>query len=243
MHAGPLGVLLDVTASALVEICREGKFGFCELTRWDDRLQAQLSAAYVEFCEHCSNTCQHHTIRRFTRCGFSMYNTGSWPAYKGKAHNTLVMTRWLGCKCSEFKDGSDYSRTRYFVLFAWTQWFDVCLGADPDFLEHGELVRLSKATKLMIRCHRKLANLNVATCTASWEIKPKLHVMFHILKDAESGRRNPKAWWSFKEEEMMGRLATIACATHACTLARRTLERWCLQFFSAMSDDSEPIRL
>ena len=148
MHAGPLGPLLDITASDLMEHCFDGTFGFTDVVVWKDRVQAQLNTAHAEFSTWAKASGQQHTIKRFTRCGFSMYTLGSWPCYKGKAHNTLVLARWLESKTKEIKDVSEYCALRWHVLWAWVEWFDVRLTADPDFLEPGELGRLGRATVL-----------------------------------------------------------------------------------------------
>ena len=59
------------------------------------------------------------------------------------------------------------------------------------------------------------------------------HMFYHLMQDVSETRRNPRAWWSFKDEECMGRLARIACCVHAVTVANRTLQRWCVQFYNS----------
>ena len=234
MHAGPLGSMPDAAATALIELCEEGDFGFLEVTPWRDRLTSQLIVAWHEFSTWCSENSQQHTLRRFTCARFSMNTLRSWPMFKGKASNCLILTRWLESRCFAKKNDSEWARLRWLVIWAWTDWFDICLEADPDYLKPEELLRLDRATRILLTCSKTLASRSCALGQSRWKIRAKLHVMFHLNLDAQANRRNPRSWWSFKEEETMGKLSRIAAATHAVTLATRTLERWCVQFFGYM---------
>ena len=66
------------------------------------------------------------------------------------------------------------------------------------------------------------------------------HTMFEINRDAQSSHRNPLTFWSFKEEECMGKLGVIGAAVHATNVATRSLERWCAQLFNVMGTESQP---
>jgi hypothetical protein len=234
MHAGPLGVLLDVAAYNLIDLCFAGIFGdFGEVTTWADRLQFQLNAAFVVFSAWTKREVQQHTIRKFGRRGFSMENLTSWPEFKGKAHNTLVLIRWLERAMFEVKDHLHLGVLKSQVLWGWVEWFSVCLAADPDFLEPDEIARLAVATNLCILGHKRLASDCEAAGVWRWKARPKIHIFYHVLQDVSETRRNPRAWWSFKDEECMGRLARIACCVHAVTVANRTLQRWCVQFYNS----------
>ena len=237
MHAGPLGCLMDIVASALVSMCFADIFGdFPTATIWQEKLQLQLNDAFAEFSAWADSSGQDHTIRRFGRAAFSMKTLSSWPMWKGKAHNCLVFTRWLENKLFQVKDSLALGTLQWHLLWGWTEWFCVCMEGDPDFLEPAEILRLDKATRLMILGHKRLANACEAASVWRYKTRPKIHIFYHLLVDVKETRRNPRAWWSFKEEEFMGRVAKIASEVHAVTLSNRTLERWCVQFFSSMTD-------
>ena len=161
--------------------------------------------------------------------------TKSSPAFKVKAHNCLVLARWLESRCSHSAESSEYSKLRWQTLWAWVEWFEVCsTAADPDFLSPGELKRLDTTITIMLHGSKVLGRINATNSVARWKLRPKLHHFLHINKDAQTSGRNPRAWWTFKDEEFMGKLARIACAVHAVSLCNRSLERWCIQFFAFM---------
>ena len=161
---------------------------------------------------------------------------GSSPAFKSKARNCLVVTRWLEVATHGLKDTSPYARLRWQVVWGWVGWFEIVGHApDPDSLITAELQRLRECTNVVLQGSKTLAAINSAASRPRWKMRPKIHALSHLTRDALSSGRNPRAWWSFQEEELMGKLAKIACAVHATTMTCRSLERWCLQFFSSHS--------
>ena len=146
----------------------------------------------------------------------------------------LVVCRWLETLCAEHKDAAPYCRLRWQVIWARVDFFAVCFKADPDLLTPAELKRLDDATTFLVHGNKVLQSVNSGAGKARWKMRPKIHTMQHINDDAQSSHRNPLAWMSFKEEEVMGKLAKIACAVHAVTMCKRSLERWCVQFVSFM---------
>ena len=63
-------------------------------------------------------------------------------------------------------------------------------------------------------------------CLPRYKLWQKAHVMLHITAQAVAGRRNPRSWWSFKEEETMGRLSKIAVGTHAVSVCNLVVVRY-----------------
>ena len=182
---------------------------------------------------------QAHTIKRFSRLGLSMKVLRSFPYFKAKAHNGLVLCRWLEFKCYSLKDSSPYALLRWQTIWGWTEFYEICLKSDPDFLCETEFGRLTAATDMMLHGCKILARLNADASRARWKMRPKLHTMGHISQDANSSGRNPRSWWSFKDEENMGKLSRIASAVHAQKVCSRALERWCVQFFNFMESPSQ----
>ena len=238
MHIGPLGALPPAIGSALVELCEEGRFGCGDLSPWDFRITAQLSEANRHFQAWAKRTKQQHTVKSFTRCGVSMYTANtSFPSFKGKAHNALVVARWLEHVCAEVAHVSEYATLRARVIWGWTEMYEVSGNTeDNDFMSAAELARLDTATKLILHGTSALGRANFDAHKARWKTLPKLHQVWHLNAEAQASHRPPRAFWSFKDEEMMGCLSRIACAVHACSISSRSLQRWLMQFFSAMSE-------
>ena len=240
LHVGPLGCMPDHIGSALVEICDAGAFGFMDIGNWEQRLDMQMKAAHAEFVTWAKSFKEDHRVRSFTRAKFSMFvKSTSWPAYKGKGHNCLVICRWLSARCAQFADEhpSSYAHLRSAVLWGWVEFFHLAgHPSDPNWYDAEELLRLDVATGLILQGSKVLANLNYEASKPRWKARPKLHQLWHINQNAQLSHRPVRAFWTWKEEEGMGKLSRIACAVHATRVSDRSLQRWILQFFNAIND-------
>ena len=234
LHAGPLGALPDHAGSALIEMCDQGIFGFEDLGDWQIRLSAQLQTAFSDFCQWSSDFRYSHKIQGFTRHKFSMLKKSSWPMYKGKGGNCVVLCRWLEAKCTEVwrSHPTRYNKLRSVVMWAWVEFWHICgHSADPDWYSAEELRRLQLATDLILHGCKVLGEINFGSA-ARWKCRPKLHHIWHINDFAQQSHRPVYAFWTFKEEDGMGKLSRIACAVHAARISCRALQRWCVQFFA-----------
>ena len=165
-----------------------------------------------------------------------MYNLGSPPEFRGKAHNCLVLCRFLSCKSAESQHTSHYAFVRHVVLWAWCELFDVhSHSVNPNWMSDAEIARSTVACRAILHGSNYLCQTNQAAGKSFWKIRPKMHRIFHVMIDTETSRRPMKAWWSFKCEDNMGRLSRIGISTHAATIADRSLQRWQIQFFSWVS--------
>ena len=239
MHVGPLGVLPDAVGSSLLELCDMGAWGFVGQTPWQDRLTSQLAGAFQEFHSWSRVEHEEHTLKSFSCKRFDMHTLqSSWPRFKGKAHDCLVLARWQEQKCARFRSHSSYAELRHSVLWAWVEWFEVALkSTNPDFLSTSELKRLDIATRLLILGSNSLAVANFDRSLPRWKLRPKLHCMLHLNDDCQRSKRSPRAFWSFKEEESMGKLSLLSGKTHSLSMHARSLDRWCVQFFTASTND------
>ena len=62
--------------------------------------------------------------------------------------------------------------------------------------------------------------------TKAWKVSPKHHLFWHILDAVEKTRINPKSYWVYADEDLVGQLITIAESTHPHTLAQVSLAKW-----------------
>ena len=63
-------------------------------------------------------------------------------------------------------------------------------------------------------------------------LKPKLHLWNHLLRDAIKYKENPTWSWCFSDEDMIGRVKTMAQHCHPWTMTFRVLKRWSQGFFA-----------
>lgn len=204
-----------------------------QLSPWDFRLGSQLACAFQEFQEWCRLHGEEHTIKRFSCRNMSMYTKSSFPEFRNKAHNTLVLTRWLEQKTNEFSSLSEYNSVVHLVFWSWVEFFQIHgHSTDANWLSGDELARSAEVCEAILAGSNYLCQVNSSVPAARWKLRPKFHRFFHLHVECQQSQRPCRAFWSFKCEEGMGKLSKIGCATHALTLSERSLQRWLIQFFS-----------
>ena len=109
---------------------------------------------------------------------------------------------------------------------------------DPDWYSDDELKRLGVATKVILHGAVVTVHANDSIGANRWKTRPKLHQVYHLNKNAQRSRRPIRASSPRKEEEGMGKLSNISCGVHGANVARRALQRWCVQFFEFHDPDN-----
>ena len=72
--------------------------------------------------------------------------------------------------------------------------------------------------------HKELSDIRL------YSLVPKLHMLDHCERYSQKWRLNPASWWTFKDEEAMGKIMKIVFRVNGRTLEKRSLERWLVQF-------------
>ena len=157
--------------------------------------------------------------------------------YNGKAHHAVVLSRWLSLKCAAFAQDhpSPYTRLRASVMWGWVEFLHLAgHPVDPDWYCAEELRRLDLSCKLILHGCKVLTTLNFLVGKPRWKGRPKLHQLWHVNDNAQLSHRPIRAFWTWKDEEGMGKLSRIACAVHGARISDRALQRWVIHFFNAI---------
>ena len=142
-------------------------------------------------------------------------------------------------KSKEQEAVNEHCKIRAMLFWGWTEFFRISIHPedDPDFLNASELALMDKAVNAILLCSNFLCHEAVQAKQLKWKFRPKLHQMWHANRDSQLSHRSPSSFWTWKDEEMMGKLSRIACAVHANSMARRALQRWAVQFFNQTEGD------
>ena len=82
-------------ANCLLEIVAQGLFGI-DLGDFHTRTNRSLRRAWLSFKTWAKNAKHKHSQRTFTCAQLSVGGGANhWPEFKGKAHNSAVVVRWL----------------------------------------------------------------------------------------------------------------------------------------------------
>ena len=233
MHSDHQGVSSWTSANCLLELCLEGVFG-THAGDWQTRTNRSLRRAWLSFKTWAKDCKRGHSQRTFT-CAMLSVGSGEhyFPAFKGKAHNTSVVMRWVHHVVTEqlarLETPNRHQRVRATMLWSHIAIFDIMEVGDI-WLDDAQAKRLLYHGETMLMAYSTLSREAHLRGKARWGLKPKHHHLFEGLHWAKLSRRNPRATWLYKHEDMVGRAARTAAQTHPSTTSIITLERWLLRW-------------
>eukprot|EP00969_Alexandrium_andersonii_P175094 7743887-Alexandrium_andersonii.AAC.2 len=85
-----------------------------------------------------------------------------------------------------------------------------------------------KAGRLFLSSYQWLAHEAVSEGKHLWRLRPKFHIIDHMLERMRVDRQNVRLQACFMEEDYAGKIARLARKCHRLTVLPRTFERYLL---------------
>ena len=79
--------------------------------------------------------------------------------------------------------------------------------------------------------NQRLATLAFTIPIRLWKMMPKLHLFTHMCEDQIPVFGNPRFWWTYADEDLVGRLITVAEGCHPRTLVVSIIFKWLITMF------------
>ena len=97
------------------------------------------------------------------------------------------------------------------------------------FLEQQAVDRLGFIVNIFCNLYTDLSRHYFDKDEKYFKATPKLHLFLHLAEDqVKSFQINPKQFWCYADEDLVGQLVEIASATHPSSLAELGLIKWLL---------------
>ena len=154
------------------------------------------------------------------------------PDLKAKAHNAMVVCKWLAHVTKD--DNTELGRHRAAVLWG-LSYMHTVFSTAPFRLSDEQTVAVVRAGRVVLASWRVLLTDAEAKGLARWHMVPKVHLFQHLLVSIEVTKRNPASHWVFADEHNIGMVKKMARGSmHASTLSQSALDALHLFFtFSA----------
>ena len=229
MHSFHLGFVGFAISSELMVLCSRGHFGHFDGERLL-RLKQALTVAFGRFRRHCRAHQIEHSQQPFKPGVIGCSEAGTFPDWHGKAANAKAVCYWLTVEMGEAAPPAERA------LF----------GALTDVLRvlhRRPRVRLGRVERrdfyasgsAALRIYAVLNADAVSNAEALWPLRPKLHMVQHMLLEVRRTGNIPE--WSFADEDFNGRV--IRCEWTkgwSSTLPRRICIKWALAKFRQTRD-------
>jgi hypothetical protein len=241
MHSGDLGVFQDATGSLF--------WLFCYNQQWNRNRMVGLASLHKLIAEHYKAHSEKNHSRVFpTMAQIKSKKTPKYPYLKAKAAETrhlaefcMVLARLMrfggpGIAPLKFRLSHPMAGKEEQILQSLTLCFDNMAFYHRSCAAEPFVAVDCKTT--MYRFLQGFASLHTiwrvgrpeAECAAApWHLRPKAHVLQHLVEDQLRLWGSPSRSWCYRDEDFVGAVKRIAARSmHPSTLEARLTEKLCL---------------
>ena len=213
-------------------------FGGANITEKIKRCQADLKRWYA------SNPSVRYRIRgKLTQ--ERVRADGDWPKLKAKAAAVRHLTAYaldLALRFSQLDSLDDFVRVHDELSIGVAQLlveFYTLIANESMQLPPAALARLPELGNQFGALYGRLSQMCFDIDVRRWKLSPKLHMFMHLClyQCAEWG--NPRFWWVYGDEDLVGIMIRIAKTVHPTTLAASVLCKWLWAVFDQPLLDPE----
>ena len=160
--------------------------------------------------------------------------TGAWPKLKAKAAATRHMAKFalhLVQQFGQLESLDDFVKAHDQLALGVAQtlveFYDILM-SQSQFMAAGVRDSLPEKGNLLAQMYAKLSKLCFDADQRLWKLSPKLHRWLHLTEDQAVEFGNPRFWWTYGDEDLIGQLIEMADDLHPATLPGVLLTKWLL---------------
>ncbi len=214
MHCVDLGVALHVIGNVFFEIVSSKKLGRTQADSVKE-LWRDLQAWYKKM----------HVPSRLSALKFEDFKqSGKPPKFRGKAANTRHLVPYVVKLCTQFDSGSEHDKFRLACATSLASFYGV-LEACP---QHMDVKSLREFAKLGREICSFYAALSARHDSKAWKLTPKFHLLLHLVELHAPRWGNPRFFWCYADEDLVGQIVEVAGSCHPNTMAEIALYKHCL---------------
>ena len=219
LHTADLGVTAHILGNILWECVVAKVWG--EATQ--DANVAECMKAIEQFYKHNKTTSKLQGKLTVDR----LRTTGGWPKLKSKAAAARHLVPFAVGLARLHLD------ERRLALCRLLERFYVILNHEGQFLSDHAKVELPRLGLRLCVLFSQLASEAAMSRQKLWKTSPKLHLFQHVCEwqSIESG--NPRFYWCYADEDLVGQLIEVAEACHAKTMAVTAMYKWLTLVFAS----------
>ena len=107
------------------------------------------------------------------------------------------------------------------------------IGLESQFLTDEARARVPQLGRELLMLYAQLAAEARANNRKLWKFSPKHHAFGHLCEDQAPHYGNPRWYWCYMDEDLVGKLIEVAHSCHPSTMATTSLFKYGLFVFDA----------
>jgi hypothetical protein len=152
-----------------------------------------------------------------------------YPKFKGKAAETRHLAGWALDLCQRFNSGSEHDLRRLALAQMLLRFYTI-------IKSEGLCLALPARQEIHSLGSRLVILYNALSCEAAaseikaWKISPKFHLFVHLC-EIQAQWMNPRMYWCYADEDLVGQAIEVSRSCHASTVADTAIYKWLLLHF------------
>ena len=156
--------------------------------------------------------------------------SGDWPKLKAKAAAVRHLAKFALFVVEEHADGTDHDNLVRDVAGLLVTFYNI-LESESQFMSESARTLMPKIGQALAAKYDKLAKLALHQGSRLWKLTPKLHLFEHLAEMQSVEFGNPRWWWTYADEDLVGLIIDIAEGCHPNTMPVSVLFKWLHSMF------------
>lgn len=152
-------------------------------------------------------------------------DASSYPKLKGKA---AAIRHLIGFGLSIMlyhSDGSDHDKLAINLCKLLKRFYDI-IAMEDFILSARAKTELPKIGRVFAETYMALSTMAYSEHHLLWKPTPKLHMWQEMTEYQTDSHGNPRFWWCYSDEDLVGQVISIAESLHPVTMGVNCLFKW-----------------
>jgi hypothetical protein len=165
--------------------------------------------------------------------------SAGWPKLKAKGAATRHLIRFCVFLMETYSDGGNEDLKILNLCKLMARFYDL-IESQSQFFTQSALMEMSLLSKTLCAIYADLSAAAFAPPTVKmWKTMPKIHLFQHLCEYMIFYQGNPKYFWTYQDESLVGDMIELCQSVHVNTLAISALFKWVHIVFGHASPDDE----
>jgi hypothetical protein len=152
-------------------------------------------------------------------------SSGEWPLMKGKAAALRHLVVYAKSLVDEFRRDTIEDTLIQNICTLLCRFYTI-ISAQSQFLSEATKRELPVLSQKLAEYYSQLAASRFSDENRLWKVQPKLHLFEHLCQFTAIMYGNPRYFWCYADEDLVGQMVDIAETCHPATLAFSVLFKW-----------------
>ena len=152
--------------------------------------------------------------------------SAGWPKFRCKGATARHLIKYALDLMMEFGDAANAEDVAMRGLCSLMNRFYDILHENSFWLSDDAKAELPKFGQTFVALYVQLARQYVDENRRGWKITPKHHMWEHLTEYQAIIFGNPRYYWCYADEDLVGLIVNLACSVHPSTLPESILFKW-----------------